>query len=86
MKFSYEDNLKEGLNIILIYPYFNLFVMGDLSFYADVLGMPKSSSYWCPWCLMSRVEWQQSAESNGKKQAIEFLTETYKAVRNDTEK
>jgi hypothetical protein len=31
MKFSYEDNLKEGLNIILIYPYFNLFVMGDLS-------------------------------------------------------
>jgi len=53
MKFSHEENLKEGSIIILIIPYFNLFMTGNLSFYAIVLGMPKSSSYWCPWCLMS---------------------------------
>ena len=26
--------------------------------YANVLGMPNSSSYWCPWCLVSHKEWQ----------------------------
>jgi len=86
MKHSHDDKLKEGSLITLIIPHFNLYVTGDLSFYADVLGMPKSSSYWCPWCLLSRIEWQQSAESCGEKRTIQFLTETYDKVKQDTQK
>jgi hypothetical protein len=57
MKYSHEEALKKGSKIKLIIPHFNLYVTGDLSFYADVLGVPKSSSYWCPWCLLSLIEW-----------------------------
>jgi hypothetical protein len=48
--------------------------------------MPKSSSYWCPWCLLSRIEWQQSASSIGEKRTREFLQKMYEAVKNDTHK
>jgi hypothetical protein len=57
MKYSHEETLKKGAKIALIFPHFNLYVTGDLSFYANVLGVPKSSSYWCPWCLLSLIEW-----------------------------
>jgi len=84
MKYSHDNTLKVGSTIVLMIPNFSLYVTGDLSFYADVLGMPKSSSYWCPWCLLSRIEWQESAESCGEKRTIKFLTETYDAVMRDT--
>jgi len=86
MRYSHEEPLKEGLSIVLIIPHFNLYVTGDLSYYADVLGMPKSSNYWCPWCLLSRIEWQQSSENNGEKRTIKFLTETFDAMKNDKQK
>jgi hypothetical protein len=86
MKYAHEEKLGNGSIIILIIPHFKIFITGDLSFYADVLGMPKSSSYWCPWCLLSRVEWQQSADNEGEKRTAEFLHETYEAVRQDTAK
>ncbi len=86
MKYKHDEKLKEGSAIIIIIPHFDLYVTGNLAYYADVLGMPKSSSYWCPWCLLSRVEWQQSAENNGEKRTIEFLQQTYNAVRNDVQK
>ena len=86
MKYKHDEKLKEGSAIIIIIPHFDLYVTGDLTYYTDGLGMPKSSSYWCPWCLLSRVEWQQSAENNGEKRTIEFLQQTYNAVRNDVQK
>jgi len=46
-----EEKFEKGSEIICTIPSFKIFVTGDLAFYADVLGMPHSSSYWCPWCL-----------------------------------
>jgi hypothetical protein len=86
VKYSHESNLQKGSVIILSIPHFNLYITGDLSYYADVLGMPNSSSYWCPWCLLSRIEWQQSANNTGEKRTSTFLQEMYNAVRNDTQK
>jgi hypothetical protein len=44
----------------------------NLRFFADVLGMTKSSSYWCPWCLMSCIEWQQSVESSSNTKQFDI--------------
>ncbi len=60
-KYNHDEKIVKASKIILIIPHFDLDITGDLSFYADILGMPKSSSYWCLWCLLSHPEWQQSA-------------------------
>jgi hypothetical protein len=87
LKYNHHDEkIAKGSKIILIIPHFDLYITGDLSFYADILGMPKSSSYWCPWCLLSHPEWQQSANNNGEKRAIEFLNETYDKIVKDKAK
>jgi hypothetical protein len=52
IRYRSENMLEAGSEIVLTLPKFSLFITGDLSFYADVLGMPNSSSYWCPWCLV----------------------------------
>jgi hypothetical protein len=65
MKYVHDEKLGNGSSIILVIPHFKIFIAGDLSFYFDVLGMPKSSSYWCLWYLLSHVEWQQPAD-NGR--------------------
>lgn len=86
MKHSIEDNLPRGSAILFVIQSFDLFVTGDLSYYADVLGMPASTSYWCPFCLLSRPEWQQSAENIGAERTVEFQTTTYTAILSDIEK
>lgn len=69
---------------MLIILHLNHYMTGDLGFYANVLGMHESSSDWYLFCCMlSCIEWQQSAESYGEKQTIAFLTETYNAVKNE---
>ncbi len=85
-KYAHDEKLQKGSTIILIIPCFDLYIMGDLSYYADVLGMPKSSSYWCPWCLLSRIELQQSANNIGEKRTREFLQQMYDTVRNNGQK
>jgi hypothetical protein len=69
----HDEKLEKGSSIILIILHFDIYIMGDLSFYADVLGMPKSSSYRCPWCLLSHVEWQQSVDNAGGKQMAQVF-------------
>jgi len=86
MKYNHSKTLKKGSSIVLIIPHFDLYVTGDLSYYADVLGMPNSSSYWCPWCLLSRIQWQQSADNVGEKRTREFLNQTFDAITNDAQK
>jgi hypothetical protein len=86
MKHSIEENLPRGEAIIFIILSFDLFVKSDLSYYAEVLGMPASTSYWCPFCLLSRPEWQQSAEIIGAEHTVEFQRTTYTAVVSDIEK
>ena len=63
MRCSYEETFEAKSTIMLTFPKFELFITGDLSYYADVLGMPNSSSYWCPWCLVSHREWQAEPDS-----------------------
>jgi hypothetical protein len=86
MKHSIEDNLLGGSAILFVIQSFDLFVTGDLSYYADVLGMLGSTSYWCPCCLLSWPEWQQSAENIGAERTVEFQTTTYTSVLSDIEK
>jgi hypothetical protein len=86
MKHSIEDNLPRSSAILFVIQSFDLFVTGDLSYYADVLGMPASTSYWCPFCLLSRPEWQQSAENIEAERTVEFQTNTDTAVLSDIEK
>jgi hypothetical protein len=79
----HEEKLPVTSLIILIIPKFDLFVMGDLNFYADVLGIPNSCSYWCPFCLLSRIEWQESAANTGETRTSIFLEKTYEQIKED---
>jgi hypothetical protein len=70
---SYEERFPKDSVKILTISYLNLFITGDLSYYADVLSMPNSSSYWCPWCFLLRPEWQQSADATGEARNTEVV-------------
>jgi len=85
---SFQLNLHNdsGSEVILILPPFSLCITGDLSYHADVLGMPNSSSYWCPWCLLSHPEWNCPPEMfTVEEWTIEFLMNMAAAVENDTQ-
>jgi hypothetical protein len=58
MKDIDEEQFEIGSEIALTIKNFSFFITGDLAFYANVLGMPSFSSYWCPWCLLSCPQWQ----------------------------
>ncbi len=82
---SYEETFEANSTIKLNLPKFMLFITGDLAYYADVLGMPNSSSYWCPWCLVTHREWQADPDTYvAEKRTSKFLSETYLAVKMDT--
>jgi hypothetical protein len=57
--------LAEDTIIALTVPYFCLFVTGDLSFYADSLGKSKSCSYWCMYCTLTRIQWNEPNAERG---------------------
>jgi hypothetical protein len=52
MKHLDEEQCEIESETVLTIKEFSIFITGDLAFYADVLGMPSSSSYRCPWCLL----------------------------------
>jgi hypothetical protein len=62
IKHSIEEKHSCGSAILLIAQSFDLFVTGDMSYCANVLVMPASTSYLCPFCLLSRPEWGVSTE------------------------
>jgi hypothetical protein len=41
-------------------------------------------SYWCPFCLLSHPEWQESASNTGETRTAAFLEETYEKIKKDT--
>ena len=45
-----ETNLPCGAKICLDIPHFDIYIMRDLAFYADILGKPNSSPHWCHLC------------------------------------
>jgi len=77
----FEIDSKIVLTIIGVY----IYITRDLAFYADVLGMLNSSSYWCPWCLLSHPQWQihRSNQPSGLVRTAEFQNETYQKILND---
>lgn len=60
---SCEERFPKDSAVVLKIFYFNLFITGNFSYFADAPDIPDSSSYWCPLCLLSRLEWQQSART-----------------------
>jgi hypothetical protein len=55
----------EDTIIALAIPYFCLFVTGGLIFYADSLGKSKSCSYWCMYCILTRLQWNEPSAERG---------------------
>jgi hypothetical protein len=87
MMYCDETSFPAEAHIILILPPFELFITGDLSFYADVLGMPNSSSYYCPWCLLSHPEWNRDPTTCAVEECtLKFLSDTVEAINKDFEK
>jgi len=86
MKHIHTETFDEDSTMLLTIPSFSLFITGDLSFYADFLGMHSSSSYWCPWCLLSRPEWQTTPSEAPQERTATFLNEMYQAILNDDAK
>jgi len=41
-----------------------LFLVGDLKFYAQMSGREDMSSYWCMWCMLHPSEWRSFGESS----------------------
>jgi hypothetical protein len=41
-------------------------VTGDLSFYADSLGKSKSYRYWCMYCILTRLQWNEPNAERGE--------------------
>ena len=82
-KCVHDERFPKNSSILFIIPQFKLFLMGDLSYYADILGMLNSCSCWCPFCLLSRPEWQESASNTGEKRTAAFLEETYERIKKD---
>jgi hypothetical protein len=77
-----ENKFPTGSKIV-----FAMFITGDFSFYADVLGMPNSSSYWCPWCLLSHPEWNKDPDAFvTEERTLKFLSKTLEAIKYDSQK
>ena len=75
-----EPLCKAGQNavIVLDIPCFNIYMTGDLAFYADVLGKPNSSTYWCHLCMLSWKEWNVEGHEKGELWTLEKLQQSYK--------
>jgi hypothetical protein len=87
MKHVEEERFHNGSKILLTIPSFSIFITGDLPFYADVLGMPSSSIYWCPWCLLSRPEWQILPNDQPvEERTAEFQKEVHEKIVKDNKK
>jgi hypothetical protein len=74
--------------IVLTIKNFSIFITSNLAFYANVLGMPNLSSYWCPWFLLSRPQWQTQVihQLTGQERTMAFQNEMHKQILDDSRK
>jgi hypothetical protein len=42
-----------------------VYLLGELKFYAQIAGREGMSSYWCMWCTLHRSKWRTFQESPG---------------------
>jgi hypothetical protein len=84
-----EDQLKltgDDCTIMLDIPKFNVFITGDLSFHADVLGKANSSGYWCHLCQLSWAQWYECANEEATKWMIhEFKKALHTKIKRKTD-
>jgi hypothetical protein len=77
-----ENSCPVRMTVTFITPPFAIFMTGGLSDYAADLGIPNSTSYWCPWCLLSHVEWDRPPETfHVIESTSKFLTDMATAVK-----
>lgn len=61
-----------------------LYLTGDLAFYAMVLGKENSDTYHCPYCLLSKAEWQSPDHEKGELWTIQKLQDMVKKAKQFT--
>jgi hypothetical protein len=62
----------------------NVFVTGDLAFFATVLGKENMGGIWCPWCMLSKQKWSLLSHELGEEWTIEKLLQIREQVENNT--
>jgi hypothetical protein len=65
-KCIHEERFPADATMLFIIPEFKLFLTGNLNYYANILRRLNSCRYWCPFCLISHPEWQESASDTGE--------------------
>lgn len=58
----------------------NVFITGDLAFMSTLLGKENMSTVWCPWCMLSKVQWGQRNHEPGKLWTIDRIVEIRERV------
>jgi hypothetical protein len=67
----------DDCTIMLHIPKFNVFMPGDLAFYADVLGKANSSGYWFHLCQLSWAQWNECANKEATKWTIDKFKKAF---------
>ena len=56
-------------------------MLGDLAFYAAVLGKPNMSSVWCTWCDLGSKEWREPKHNRGVPWTMERMSKVFEDTR-----
>jgi hypothetical protein len=62
----------------------NVFITGDLAFFATILGKEHMGGIWCPWCMLSKQQWSLESHDIGEEWTIERLFQIREQVENNT--
>ena len=66
---------KQDSKIFLDIPCLYIYATGDLAFYADVLGKPNRSTYWCHLCMLVWKEWNKDGHKKGELWSLEKVAQ-----------
>jgi hypothetical protein len=58
----------------------NIFLAGDLAFLSTLLGKENMSTAWCPWCILSKVQWSASNHKPGQLWTIDNIVDICEKV------
>ena len=61
---------------------FRVFMTGDLAYYAICHGKENSTSHWCPFCMLSHANWQDSGHELGELWDLDKIADTAEQVTN----
>jgi hypothetical protein len=58
----------------------NVFITGDLAFLSTLLGKENMSTAWCPWCMLSKVQWSLKNHDKGELWTIDKIIQLREKV------